>query len=97
MIPKNVRIADFFARPDLDGAYKHGSLSVDCNTEKLQQNAKTGNSGSFVARGQWKRSIQSNIENIATPADGKKELTFTKNVSSPQCGATKRLISIRWF
>ncbi|MFA6581614.1 MAG: glycoside hydrolase family 2 TIM barrel-domain containing protein, partial [Paludibacter sp.] len=37
---ENVRIADFFARPDLDAAYKNGSLSVDIKLKNMNSGAK---------------------------------------------------------
>ena len=37
---ENVRIADFFARPDLDAAYKNGSLSVDIKLKNMNSVAK---------------------------------------------------------
>lgn len=37
---ENVRIADFFARPDLDASYKNGSLSVDIKLKNMNSTAK---------------------------------------------------------
>ncbi len=38
---ENVRISDFFARPDLDAAYKNGSLSVDIKLKNMNSVAKS--------------------------------------------------------
>ena len=37
---ENVRIADFFVKPDLDGSYKNGSLSVDIKLKNMNSTAK---------------------------------------------------------
>ena len=79
---ENVRIADFFARPDLDGAYKNGSLSVDVTLNNYNKSGATGQVEAFLVDANGKEVFSQNLK-IITPAGGKKEVTFSKNVSSP--------------
>jgi len=78
----NLRVADFFARPDLDSNYKNGSLAVDVKLSNYNKSAKTGVVEASLLDANGKEVFNQTLK-IATPADGKKELTFSKNVSSP--------------
>ena len=78
----NLRVADFFARPDLDGSYKNGSLTVDVLLSNYNKSAKTGVVEASLLDANGKELFNQTLK-IATPADGKKEMTFSKNVSSP--------------
>ncbi|MEI8085129.1 MAG: glycoside hydrolase family 2 TIM barrel-domain containing protein [Paludibacter sp.] len=79
---ENLRIADFFARPDLDGAYKNGSLAVDITLNNYNKSAKTGQVEALLLDANGKEIFSQNLK-INAPSDGKKEITFSKNVSSP--------------
>ena len=79
----NLRVADFFARPDLDSNYKNGSLAVDVKLSNYNKSAKTGVVEASLLDANGKEVFNQTLK-IATPADGKKELTFSKNVSSPK-------------
>ncbi|MEI7502137.1 MAG: glycoside hydrolase family 2 TIM barrel-domain containing protein, partial [Paludibacter sp.] len=79
---ENLRIVDFFARPDLDGAYKNGSLSVDVTLNNYNKSAKTGQVEALLVDANGKEIFIQNLK-INSPSEGKKELTFSKNVSSP--------------
>lgn len=79
---QNVRIADFFARPDLDSNYKNGSLAVDVKLSNYNNSAKTGIVEASLIDANGKE-LFNQIVKIATPAAGKNEVTFTKNISSP--------------
>jgi beta-galactosidase len=78
----NLRVADFFARPDLDGSYKNGSLAVDVLLSNYNKSAKTGIVEASLLDANGKELFNQTLK-IATPAEGKKEMTFSKNVSSP--------------
>ena len=79
----NLRVVDFFARPDLDSNYKNGSLAVDVKLSNYNKSAKTGIVEASLLDANGKEVFNQTLK-IATPAEGKKELTFSKNVSSPQ-------------
>ena len=79
---ENVRIADFFARPDLDGNYKNGSLAVDVKLSNYNKSAKNGivDAQLLDANG---REIFNQTLKINVSAEGKKESTFSKAISVP--------------
>jgi len=79
---ENLRIADFFARPDLDGAYKNGSLSVDVTLNNYNKIGKTGQVEALLLDANGKEVFSQNLK-INAPTEGKNEVTFSKNVSSP--------------
>jgi len=78
----NIRIADFFARPDLDDSYKNGSLSVDITLRNYLKSGKTGvvDAQLLDANG---NPVFSETLKIATPSLGAKSITFGKNVTAP--------------
>jgi beta-galactosidase len=78
----NLRVADFFARPDLDAKYKNGSLSIDV---KLSNYNKTPMDGIVEASllDATGKVIFNQALKINTPAEGKTETTFSRSVSSP--------------
>ncbi len=78
----NLRIADFFARPDLDSKYKNGSLTVDVKLSNYFQTAQTGVVEASLLDASGKEIFNKTLK-ISTPAIAKKELTFSQNVSSP--------------
>jgi beta-galactosidase len=80
----NTRIADFFARPDLDASYKNGSLSVDVklkNMNAVSKNNQTVEAKLVDASGRevLKRTIKINIG-----ANSEATATFTQKVTSPK-------------
>ncbi|MDP4240730.1 MAG: beta-galactosidase, partial [Bacteroidota bacterium] len=79
---ENVRIADFFARPDLDGNYKNGSLSVDIKLSNYNNSPKNAQVEASLVDATGKEIFNQTLK-INTPADSKKEETFTRKVSSP--------------
>lgn len=91
----NLRIADFFARPDLDGKYKNGSLSVDVTLNNYNKSAKTGQIEALLLDATGKEIFNQSLT-INAPAEAKKETTFSKNVSSPNLwsGETPYLYSL---
>ncbi|HLP04426.1 MAG TPA: glycoside hydrolase family 2 TIM barrel-domain containing protein [Paludibacter sp.] len=79
---QNLRIADIFARPDLDGNFKNGSLSVDIKLSNYNKTSKTGmvEAQLIDAKG---NEVFGQVLKINTPAESKNQSAFTKNVSSP--------------
>ncbi|MDP4208460.1 MAG: glycoside hydrolase family 2 TIM barrel-domain containing protein [Bacteroidota bacterium] len=79
----NVRIADFFARPDLDNAYKNGSLSVDVSVKNY--NTKSSDNQSLVislldAVG---KSVFTQLQKVSVAGGQTVSVKFYKAVSSP--------------
>lgn len=91
----NLRIADFFACPDLDGKYKNGSLSVDVTLNNYNKSAKTGQVEALLLDATGKEIFNQSLT-VNAPAEAKKETTFSKNVSSPNLwsGETPYLYSL---
>jgi beta-galactosidase len=80
----NVRIADFFAKPDLDAAYKNGNLSLDITLQnylnETQSNKEVGIELIDAAgKSLFNQSVKTNI-----PSNGKQSVTFSKALSSPR-------------
>lgn len=76
-----IRIADFFARPDLDKSYKNGTLSVDVMLRNYLKSPKTGVVEAQLLDAGGKAVLSETLK-IATPADATKTLSVTKNLSS---------------
>jgi Beta-galactosidase/beta-glucuronidase len=79
---QNLRIVDFFARPDLDKNYKNGSLAVDVKLNNYYKTSKTGIVEASLVDANGKEIFTQTLK-IGTPAEAKKEITFSKSVSSP--------------
>lgn len=79
----NIRFADFFARPDLDAAYKNGSLHVDIQLKNYLSQPKNGQS--IVAK---LVDANSNVVfakkiTVNVAANAVTTVTFTQKVSKP--------------
>jgi len=81
---ENVRIVDFFAKPDLDASYKNGSLSVDIQLQNKNAFTKSNQNvevklidalGKVVFKKALKMNVQAN-ENATS--------TFTQNLTAPK-------------
>lgn len=80
----NTRIADFFARPDLDTSYKNGSLSVDVTLKNMNnspKNNQTVEAKLMDASGRevFRKIVKVNIDHNAVATS-----TFTQQVSKPK-------------
>lgn len=80
----NIRISDFFAKPDLDSNYKNGSLNVDVSLKNLT--AASVNNQKIVAKlidasGQniFVKELKVNFE-----ADKTQTVNFSENVAAPK-------------
>ena len=81
---ENLRIADFFAKPDLDAAYKNGNLSVDIllkNLNSLDKNNQSLEAKLIDAQGKtvFSKSIKVNIT-----ANSSTNSTLVQNVKTPK-------------
>lgn len=79
----NMRIADFFARPDLSANYKNGSLSVDVTVRNYNGAAKQGAVEARLVDSNGKEIFNQTVTTSA-PSNGQKELRISKAVSSPR-------------
>jgi len=79
---QQVRIADFFAHPELDAAYKNGTLAVDVTLSNYNKSAKSAEVEASLLDATGKEIFSQTLK-IKTPADGKREATLTSAVSSP--------------
>lgn len=80
---EQVRIADFFARPDLDKNYRNGSLDIDVDLK----NFKTATSNLRVKATLYdadKKAVFSKTAKTSVSADGKKTINIKQNVRSPR-------------
>ena len=78
-----VRIADFFAHPDLDGTFKNGNLSVDISLKNF--NPQTVNTSLEVSLLDDNGSkIFGQTQNTSIQANSTSSATITKSISSPK-------------
>ncbi|MET0945394.1 MAG: glycoside hydrolase family 2 TIM barrel-domain containing protein, partial [Flavobacterium sp.] len=80
----NTRIADFFARPDLDASYKNGSLSVDVKVKNFNTAAKNNQTieaklVDAAGKEVFKKEIKINVG-----ANSAQSATLTENVTTPK-------------
>ncbi|WP_281297528.1 glycoside hydrolase family 2 TIM barrel-domain containing protein [Flavobacterium limnophilum] len=81
---ENVRIADFFARPDLDASYKNGSLSVDVKIKNLNTVSKNNQTVEAKLVDATGKEIFTKILKISLGANADQSVSFKQNVSSPK-------------
>jgi len=79
---ENLRIVDFFARPDLEINYKNGSLAVDIKLMNYNQSEKNAIVETSLLD-ENEKLIFNQILKINVSADTKKETTFSKKVTKP--------------
>ncbi|MFT3740745.1 MAG: glycoside hydrolase family 2 TIM barrel-domain containing protein [Breznakibacter sp.] len=80
----DVRVADFFVRPDLDAAYKNGSLTVDVALKSYAPSAKNNyqlEAQLFDANG---GKVFAQTLKVVLAADGSKSTTLSQKVPSPK-------------
>ena len=81
---ENVRIVDFFARPDLDTSYKNGSLSVDVilkNLNNVSKNNQTVEAKLVDATG---KEIFTKTLKTSLGANADQSVAFKQNVATPK-------------
>jgi beta-galactosidase len=79
----NTRIADFFARPDLDASYKNGSLTVDITLKNYTANVKSNQIIEAVLLNAAGSKVFTQVVKATIPSVGNQTITFSKGISSP--------------
>lgn len=79
---ENVRIADFFARPDLDSNYKHGSLEIDVDLKNFNKSSQALSVRANLYDASEKV-IFSTISRANVAAGDKQTLVLRQNVRNP--------------
>jgi len=80
----NARIADFFARPDLDGSYKNGSLAVDVKLKNMNSVAKNNQTVEAKLVDASGKEVFTKAIKINLGANAIESTTFKQNVSAPK-------------
>lgn len=80
----NTRIADFFARPDLDASYKNGSLSIDVTVKNM--NAVAKNNQTLVAKlvDESGKVVFTKTTKLNVTANAAQTITLNQNVTAPK-------------
>ena len=81
---ENVRIADFFARPDLDASYKNGSLSVDVKLKNLNTVSKNNQTVEAKLVDATGKEIFTKTLKINLGANADQSVSFKQNVAAPK-------------
>jgi beta-galactosidase len=80
----NIRIADFFARPDLDASYRNGSLSVDVKVKNMNSVAKKNQTVIAKLVNATGKVIFIKTEKINLSANATESITLNQNVAAPK-------------
>ncbi len=80
----DIRIADFFAEPDLDASYKNGSLNVEVNLKNLSSAAVNNQVLEAKLVDASGRNIFVKDLKVNFPANKIQTVNFAQNVSSPK-------------
>ncbi|WP_426090440.1 glycoside hydrolase family 2 TIM barrel-domain containing protein [Flavobacterium sp. DSR3-2] len=79
----NTRIADFFARPDLDDFYKNGSLSVDVKFKNMNKVAKNGQTVDAKLVDATGKEVFAKTIKVDLKANSTESVSFNEKVASP--------------
>jgi beta-galactosidase len=80
----DIRIADFFAKPDLDSNYKNGSLNVDITLKNLSSAAINNQKVEAKLVDASGKNIFTKIVQVNSEANKIQTISFSQNVSSPK-------------
>ena len=80
----HLKIADFFAHPDLDAAYKNGLLSVDVKLKNYQLEALKNQVLEISVLDENNKKIASQTAKLDVPANGDANTVLTKNITAPK-------------
>ncbi|MCD0468722.1 glycoside hydrolase family 2 TIM barrel-domain containing protein [Flavobacterium sp. JAS] len=86
----NTRIADFFARPDLDASYKNGSLSVDVKLKNMNNVAKNNQSVEAKLVDATGKEVFRKTIKINLGANSIESGTVTQNVTAPKLWSNEK-------
>ncbi len=78
-----VRIVDFFARPDLDARYQHGSMTIDVDLRNYEQKARTLNVRATLFDADGKQVAVANTR-TALAAGEKKTVVLNQRIRNPK-------------
>ena len=81
---ENVRIADFFAKPDLDGSYKNGSLSVDIKLKNMNSTAKNNQIVEARLVDASGKEVFSKVLKMNVASNASDSTTLNQKVSAPK-------------
>ncbi|HEY5591059.1 MAG TPA: glycoside hydrolase family 2 TIM barrel-domain containing protein [Paludibacter sp.] len=81
---ENVRIADFFAKPDLDGSYKNGSLSVDIKLKNMNSTAKNNQIVEARLVDASGKEVFSKVLKMNVASNASDSITLNQKVSAPK-------------
>lgn len=81
---ENVRIADFFARPDLESNYKNGKLAVDIQLKNLNNTVKPNQLVEYKLVDAMGNTVIKNTVRINIPANGTETVTVDQKVNKPK-------------
>jgi beta-galactosidase len=80
----NVRIADFFAKPDMDTSYKNGSLTVDIVLKNMNPTVKINQTVEVKLVDPLGKDVFFKTQIINISANGTETATITQKVTSPK-------------
>jgi len=80
----NIRIVDFFARPDLDGSYRNGNLSVDIKLKNMNSAGKSNQTVEATLVDASGKKVFNKTLNVSVAANASESVTFNQKVSSPK-------------
>ncbi|KIQ25459.1 beta-galactosidase [Flavobacterium sp. MEB061] len=80
----NVRISDFFAKPDLDAKYKNGSLNVEVSLKNLTSTAVNNQKLTAKLVDASGKNVFTKELNVSFEASKIQTLNFSQNVSNPK-------------
>jgi beta-galactosidase len=80
----HLKIADFFAHPDLDAAYKNGLLSVDVKLQNFKAAALKNQVLEISVLDENNKKIASQTAKLDVPANDVVNTVLTKNITAPK-------------
>lgn len=80
----DVRIADFFARPDLDASYKNGSLAVDVKLKNLKTVSKNNQSVEAKLVDASGKTISTKVVKVNLKANSIESIVINQEIASPK-------------
>jgi len=80
----DLRIADFFARPDLDASYKNGSLAVDVKLKNFNSASKNNQSVEAKLVGASGETIFTKTIKVNLKANASESIIINENVTAPK-------------
>ncbi|RTZ02537.1 DUF4981 domain-containing protein [Flavobacterium sp. RSP49] len=79
----NTRIADFFARPDLDASYRNGSLSVDVKLKNMNKAVKNNQTVLAKLVDATGKEVFAKAFKINLKANSTESISFNEKIDSP--------------